>query len=196
MESSLSDLQFSVSEFEQAGLLPDLDNEVFSPPETLSARQKARTNVVENQLASTLTELQELRIQKQQLEQELQQAQGSGAVPTNQSVAYSATEDFEDADSDPDVAPSVTISIQGRRQQVTAEEILTMPAEQYAMLWKAYTTELKSCLQLCANANSPAEKSRLNQLTFETIMLRDTRLKTDVNSARFMSSEPASFFSW
>ncbi len=53
-----------------------------------------------------------------------------------QSVAYSATEDFEDADSDPDVAPSVTISIQGRRQQVTAEEILTMPAEQYAMLWK------------------------------------------------------------
>ena len=30
MESSLSDLQFSVSEFEQAGLLPDLDNEVFS----------------------------------------------------------------------------------------------------------------------------------------------------------------------
>ena len=25
-------------------------------------------------------------------------------------------------------------------------------------------------------------------------MLRDTRLKTDVNSARFMSSEPASFF--
>lgn len=30
MESSLSDLQFSVSEFEQAGLLPDLDNEVLS----------------------------------------------------------------------------------------------------------------------------------------------------------------------
>ena len=34
----------------------------------------------------------------------------------------------------------------------------------------------------------------MNQLTFETIMLRDNRLKTDVNSARFMSSEPASFF--
>ncbi len=30
MESSLSDLQFSVSEFEQAGLRPDVDNEVFS----------------------------------------------------------------------------------------------------------------------------------------------------------------------
>ena len=44
----------------------------------------ARTNVVESQLASTLTELQELRIQKQQLEQELQQAQGSRAVPLNQ----------------------------------------------------------------------------------------------------------------
>ena len=34
----------------------------------------------------------------------------------------------------------------------------------------------------------------MNQLTFETIMLRDNRLKTDVNSARFVSSEPASFF--
>ena len=34
----------------------------------------------------------------------------------------------------------------------------------------------------------------MNQLTFETILLRDNRLKTDVNSARFMSSEPASFF--
>ncbi len=32
------------------------------------------------------------------------------------------------------------------------------------------------------------------QLTFETILLRDNRLKADVNSARFMSSEPASFF--
>ena len=37
-------------------------------------------------------------------------------------------------------------------------------------------------------------ESKLNQLTFEAIMLRDTRLKTDVNSARFMSDEPASFF--
>jgi len=45
---------------------------------------QARTSIVENQLASTLTELQELRIQKQQLEQELQQAQGSRALPTNQ----------------------------------------------------------------------------------------------------------------
>lgn len=281
MESSLSDLQFSVSEFEQAGLLPDLDNEFVSgaraspaphaidgptsgvestsesgnltqdsglvrpvvsdqnllpgpwnipdllhassaasrdvqhqhPGPTISIepyskkqqqnrehqkrfrqRQKARTKVVENQLASTLTELQELRIHKQQLDQELQQAQGSRAWPTSQSVAHCETENLENADSDPDVAPSLTISIQGRRQQVTAEEILTMPAEQYAMLWKAYTTELKSCLQLCANARSPAEESRMNQLTFETIMLRDNRLKTDVNSARFMSSEPASFF--
>ena len=45
-----------------------------------------------------------------------------------QRVAHPETEDLEDADSDPDVAPSVTISIQGRRQQVTAEQILTMPA--------------------------------------------------------------------
>jgi len=162
-------------------------------------------------------------------------------------VAHCETEDFENADSDPDVAPSLTISIQGRRQKVTAEEILTMPAEQYALLWtvssqlhilcnsrslfcmgliyltvylidcfswlsgsrlctatmhecvswlwlQAYTTELKSCLQLCANPGIPADGSRLNQLTFEAIMLRDNWLKTDVNSARFMSSEPASFF--
>ena len=52
-----------------------------------------------------------------------------------QRVAHSEIEDLENTDSDPDVAPSVTISIQGGRQQVTAEEILTMPAEQYAMLW-------------------------------------------------------------
>ena len=210
MESSLSDLQFSVSEFEQAGLLPDLDNEIFSgaraspaphaidgptsgvestsesgnltqdsglvrpvvsdqnllpgpwntpdllhassaagrdvqhqhlgptvsiepyskkqqqnrehqkrfrqrqkvfgqftlaadilelyydgrllactcPPERRSCKAlfltQARTKLVENQLASTLTELQELRIQKQQLDQELQQAQGSRAWPTSQ----------------------------------------------------------------------------------------------------------------
>ena len=45
---------------------------------------QARTKVVENQLASTLTELQELRIHKQQLDQELQQAQGSRAWPTSQ----------------------------------------------------------------------------------------------------------------
>ncbi|DBA91914.1 TPA: hypothetical protein ACH3X2_003818 [Trebouxia sp. C0005] len=227
MESSLSDLQFSVSEFEQAGLLPDLHDDEFSrarasptpnavdgvasgvestsdqsgklpqdrglvrpvvfdqnllpgpwdTPDLLHAssaagrdvqhqqpgpvistepyskkqqqnrehqkrfrqRQKARTNLVENQLASILTELQELRIQKQQLEQELQQAQGSRALPTNQSVAHGETEDVENADSDPDVAPSLTISIQGRRQQVTAEDILTMPAEQYAMLWTVHS---------------------------------------------------------
>lgn len=59
---------------------------------------------------------------------------------------------------------------------------------------QSYVDAMTACLDAVYDHSSAESQSKLRVLVVEAVLLRDNRLKADINAARFFSREPSNFF--
>ncbi|DBB01931.1 hypothetical protein WJX77_006316 [Trebouxia sp. C0004] len=145
-------------------------------------RQKARSQAVEAQLASTTTELTELKSRQHQLEvrnmllEKVSQLNKSPSSSEDNSShdAFDTALNFEE--NDVDNVALLTVSVQGKRYSITPHEVSQMPLQSFSALWTVYVCELGRCLLKLKDSSDPVLETRMQELTVEAISLVGHRL--------------------
>ncbi|DBA66859.1 TPA: hypothetical protein ACH3X2_001993 [Trebouxia sp. C0005] len=148
-------------------------------------RQKARSQAVEAQLASTTAELRELKSRQHQLEvrnmllEKVSQLNKSNG-PQSSSEDKSPHDAFDTAlkfeENDVDNVALLTVSVQGKQYTITPDEVSQMPLQSFSALWTVYVCELGRCLLKLKDSSDPLLEMRMQQLTVEAICLVGHRL--------------------
>ncbi|DBB14882.1 TPA: hypothetical protein ACH3X3_004483 [Trebouxia sp. C0006] len=148
-------------------------------------RQKARSQAVEAQLASTTAELRELKSRQHQLEvrnmllEKVSQLNKS-TDPQSSSEDQSPHDAFDTAlkfeENDVDNVALLTVSVQGKQYSTTPHEVSQMPLQSFSALWTVYVCELGRCLLKLKDSSDPVLERRMRELTVEAISLVGHRL--------------------
>lgn len=137
-------------------------------------RQKARSQAIEAQLASTVAELCNLRVRQQYLESRNQLLEKCSSLTSSrnseQDGPYEKLYIAHETDASEN-GPSVTISVQGGRHQMTVQEISLMPVAEFASLWTEYIRLIGACLIQLEQKQDPRAQSLMEKLTVESSRL-------------------------
>ncbi|KAL0038850.1 hypothetical protein WJX79_010660 [Trebouxia sp. C0005] len=152
-------------------------------------RQKAKTQAVEQQLASTTSELQNLKARQLQLELLLQNADigndHSALSAQNQNAAANgAARKKQNLDG----TPLLSVSLTNRQAVMTTEEVIQLSIPDFSALWAEYIHEIGSCLLQLPGQEGNTVQNRLHQLTFEAIRLVGRRLRLNLTGHRALIS--------
>lgn len=152
-------------------------------------RQKAKTQAVEQQLASTTSELQNLKARQLQLELLLQNADigndHSALSAPNQNVAANGVAREK---RNQDGTPLLSVSLTNRRAMMTTEEVIQLSISDFSALWAGYIHEIGSCLLQLPGQEGNRVQNRLHQLTFEAIRLVGRRLRLNLTGHKALIS--------
>lgn len=134
---------------------------------------------MQEQLESTLLQLQELKLQKLKLEQQLHHRAQASAAPVVPRESEQRSRQADHAPPELSSLPPLTTSITGKSCLLTIEELISMPVQQFEELWEDYLSELKHCLNQHNKTDSFDYRweARLHQLTFEAFMLAEEVFK-------------------
>lgn len=154
-------------------------------------RQKARSQAMEAQLASTTAELRDLKARQSQLELLLQQAH----ISSDQNLHTAIPKEVVNAEPckgrNKDGTPLLSVSLSGRQAEMTTEEVVGMSITHFSALWADYIREIGACLlQLHGQAGS-VSVSRAHQLVFEAIRLVGRRLRLNPTGHRALITSDA-----
>lgn len=145
-------------------------------------RQKARSTAVQKQLASAAAELAELKAKQEEMEARTQHL-GRSQSTKHQSVDTFFSKGSPDGepfvpldDMDSNNQPVLTISLGGRRQAKSAEEVRSLTLAQFAALWTAYNSELRECLLHLSWTTDEGWQITMQQLALEALRLAGCRL--------------------
>ncbi|DBA86282.1 hypothetical protein WJX77_007619 [Trebouxia sp. C0004] len=145
-------------------------------------RQKVRSTAVQKQLASAAAELAELKAKQEEMEARTQHLGRSPStkrqiVDTFISKGSPDGEPFVPLDDmDSNNQPVLTISLGGRRQTTSAEEVRSLTLQQFAALWTAYNSELQECLLHLSWTTDEGVQTTMQQLALEALRLAGCRL--------------------
>lgn len=145
-------------------------------------RQKARSTAVQKQLASAAAELAELKAKQEEMEARTQHL-GRSLSTRRQDVDTFISKGSPDGepfvpldDMDSNNQPVLTISLGGKRQTTSAEEVRSLTLKQFAALWTAYNSELRECLLHLSWSTDEGVKNTMQQLALEALRLAGCRL--------------------
>ncbi|KAL3135585.1 hypothetical protein ABBQ38_006065 [Trebouxia sp. C0009 RCD-2024] len=159
-------------------------------------RQKARSQAVEAQLASTTAELRELKSRQHQLEVRnmlLEKVAQLNKKDSSQSSedgsahdAFDTSLTFEEVDIDN--VNQLMVSVQGKRYSITPHEVSQMSLQSFSALWTVYICELGRCLLKLKDSADPTLEVRMRELTLEAIALVGHRLLRNPASHKDLAS--------